>query len=252
MTNMKPLEGEYTLESHLLRIQNLGYTLVFDALPPDLVSRLVDKMDELMPTHGLCRQISPGSQTPECTTRDINRLYELDPLFEDLMDYPTVFPIVEAAMEGDITLFGSAIADLMPPGSATRSPPWHRDGRDGPYFRFTYFLTDLTEDGGPTAVLPGTHRAESGPPDWFRTPDRIPKEIPGMVKVVVPAGTCMINDTNIWHTSTPNFSENPRKLIWTVFKTADQALPSEDLRNSQWFVDRQTDPLRRKLCGTDV
>jgi hypothetical protein len=73
-----------------------------------------------------------------------------------------------------------------------------------------------------------------------------------MVKVVVPAGTCMVNDTNIWHTSTPNFSENPRKLIWTVFETADQALPSEDLRNSQWFVDRQTDPLRRKLCGTDV
>ena len=242
---MKPLEDEHTLESHLLRIQNLGYTLVFDALPPDLVSRLVDKIDELMPAHGM----SPTGQTAECTSRDINRLYELDPLFEDLMDYPTVFPIVEAAMEGDITLLGAAIANLMPSGSATRSTPWHRDG---PYLRFTYFLTDLTEDGGPTAVLPGTHRAESGPPDWFRTPDRIPKEIPGMVKVVVPAGTCMINDTNIWHTSTPNLSDNPRKLIWTVFKTADRPLPREDLRNSQWFVDRQTDPLRRKLCATDV
>ena len=106
--------------------------------------------------------------------------------------------------------------------------------------------------GARRPFYPGTHRAESGPPDWFRTPDRIPKAIPGMVKVVVPAGTCMINDTNMWHTSTPNLSENPRKLIWTVFKTADRPLPSEDLRNSQWFVDRQTDPLRRKLCGTDV
>ena len=87
---MKPIEGEHTLESHLLRLQHLGYTLVYDALPPDLVSRLVDKIDELMPTEGTI----PGGETTECLSRDVNRLYDRDPIFEDLMDCATVFPIV--------------------------------------------------------------------------------------------------------------------------------------------------------------
>ncbi len=55
----------------------------------------------------------------------------------------------------------------------------------------------------------------------------------------------------LWHTSTPNHSDSARKLVWIVYKTAKQELTGHlNLRSTQGYVDRQTDPLRMKLCGT--
>lgn len=239
---MPPVAADHNLDVHLTRLAFQGYTLIEQALPPELVTTLVRRMDELLPTHG----VLPTAARPDTPSRDINRVWEVEPLFEDLMDYPTVFPIAEQYMKGDITLLSGAIANFMPRRTPARVP-WHHDG---PYVRLTYYLSDVTLHGGPTGVLPGTHTSPSGPPKWFNTHDGYPCHVDGMVPVVVPAGTCMINDTMIWHTSTPNDSDIDRKLVWIVFKKASQAITGfTELRNSEEYLAGVTDPVRRRLCG---
>lgn len=239
---MPPIPPVHEIEAHLNRLDFMGYTLVEKALPGELVARLVRRMDELLPTHGAL----PTAARPDTPSRDINRVWEHEPLFEDLMDWPSVFPIAERYMQGDITLLSTAIANFMPRRTPARVP-WHVDGR---YVRLTYYLTDVTLHGGPTAVLPGSHKSPTGPPKWFNTDDGYPRHIPGMVPVVVPAGTCMVNDTMIWHSSTPNESDADRKLVWIVFKKAAQDITGfPELRNTPEFLARQTSPRRRRLCG---
>lgn len=240
--NMPPVVPEHEMDAHLSCLEFTGYTLVRNALPSEIVARLSRRMDELLPTHGAL----PTAARPDTPSRDINRVWEIDPMFEALMDWPSVFPIAERYMKGDITLLATAIANFMPRRTPARVP-WHQDGQ---YVRLTYYLSDVTLHGGPTGVMPGTHKAPSGPPKWFNTDDGYPRYVQGMVPVVVPAGTCMINDTMIWHTSTPNDSDIDRKLIWIVFKKASQDITGfPELRNTPEFIARQTTPTRRRLCG---
>lgn len=239
---MPPVAAESMLDLHQIRLESAGYTLIENTLAPDHVADLVRRMDALLPTHGEL----PTAARPDTPSRDINRVWDHDRAFECLMDLPGVFEVASRYMKGDITLLSSAIANFMPRRTPARVP-WHFDG---PYVRLTYYLTDVSATGGPTAVLPGTHRTGERPPAWFNTPDGYPRHVAGMTPVVVKAGTCMVNDTLLWHTSTPNDSDVDRKLVWIVFKKASQELtPFLNLRDTEAFAASQKSPVRRRLCG---
>ncbi len=241
---MQPIPAEHLMDWHLLRLKYLGYTVVPNAIPPDLLAELRRRFDKLIADY---QDISTSLAHPAAI--DLNRIFELDSTFEELMDLPSVFPIAERVFEGEIALLGGAIGNYTPPHAAPRGA-WHHDGKD--YIRLTFFLSDLAEDGGPTAVLPGTHHSKVFPPPWANDDDGLPRKLPGMLPVTGPAGTCMINNTLIWHTGTPNRSDQSRCIIWVVYKHSswDNA-PQEHLRNTTAFIERQTNPRRRRLCGAE-
>lgn len=240
---MASIPTQYELEMHGLRLLNAGYTIVPNAIPPDYLARLNVRFDEMIANY----QTIPTSQLhPETNAVDINKIIDVDPLFDDLLDLPSVFPIAEGALDGQIQLLGSPIGNYTPPGASPRGA-WHHDG--APYIRFTYFLNDISEDEGPTAVLPGSHHRGEKPPEWLNV-DGLPRAVPGMQLATGAAGTCMVNNTHIWHTGTPNVSQKPRKIVWVVFKHADWPDKAPDhLSVSPEFAARQTLPLRRRLCG---
>ena len=242
---MQPFPAEHEMAAHLTKLKYQGFTIVPNAIPADLLQRIGDKFDELV-EH---RAEVPTAVCDEATgIVDLNRMYELDPIFEPLMNLPSVFPIAEKAMEGDITLLGGSIGQYVPPHTPSNMA-WHMDGD---YLRFPYLLDDLSAEGGGTGLMPGTHRSGEKPPEWMNDPDRRPYEIPGMLRLAAPAGSCMVNYTTLWHTRTPNNSDRPRRIIWQVFKRAHQPLTSnEALRLSQEYIERQTDPHRRVLVGLD-
>ena len=240
---MRPLPSQYHLDLHLLRLEHQGYTLVDQALSPEQLAPIRARFDELVKAH---RDVPTAVHDPNIGTVDLNRLYELDPVFECLMDLPTVFPIARAAMQNDITLLGGPIGHYLP----ARAPSPMRWHRDGDYLRFTYLLDDLNPDGGGTTLMPGSHRSPDPPPDWFHAEGEEPRAIPGAAHLAGPAGTCMINWTQLWHTRPPNQTGRPRRLIWQVFKHAAQPLTSNgELRLSESYVEGQTDPQRRALMG---
>jgi ectoine hydroxylase-related dioxygenase (phytanoyl-CoA dioxygenase family) len=242
MQTMSPLETDRAMDTHQMRLRNAGYTIIENALPPDLLHSLRARFDALLPAHGEL----PTAARPDTPSRDMNHLCEIEPLFDQLITYPSVFPIAELYMKGDIELLACTIGNFMPAHTPARVP-WHRDGD---YVRLTYILSDVEPHGGPTAVLPGTHREEEGPPRWLNTDDGYPRAVPGMVKITAKAGSCMVNDTRIWHSSTPNDSDVDRKLVWIVFKTRAQPITGfTNLRHRQAYIDRQTDPTMRRLLG---
>lgn len=241
---MQPISPEHCLDAHSLRLENEGYTIVPDAIPADYLAQLSPRFDEMIADY---EKIPTSLLHPQTNAIDINRIMDVDPLFDDLLDLPSVFSIVESAYEGQIQLLGAPMGNYTPAGATPRGA-WHMDGAG--YMRFTYFLDDITEAEGPTAVLPGSHRQAAQPPEWFNDEQQMPREFPGMVRVTGKAGTCLVNNTHIWHTGTPNTSKRPRRIIWVVFKHATWPdIPPEHLRVTEEFAARQTLPIRRRLCG---
>jgi hypothetical protein len=237
---------EHTMEWQLLQLEYQGYTIIPNAIPPELLSKLRRRFDELIASY---EDVPTSLLHPQTNAIDLNRLFELDPVFEELMDLPSVFPIAAKVFEGDIELLGSAIGNYTPSGAGSRGG-WHHDGKN--YIRFTFFLSDLTEAEGPTAVLPGSHHLDRFPPAWTNDEDGNPRELPGMLPVTGAAGTCLINNTLIWHTGTPNRSQEPRRIVWVVYKHSSwETTAHEHLRYTKELAERQTSETRRKLCGLE-
>ncbi len=241
--SMTRLPEKHLRDARMSQLRWQGYTIIENAIEPSLLRKIRSRFDQLVEdwenTHTAVRNEESGIV-------DLNRIYELDPVFESLMDLPAVFPIIEEVLEGDVTLLGGAIGHFLPP--RTPSPmAWHSDG---PYLRLTCILSDLEENGGGTALVPGSHLAD-GLPAWLNSQEG-PHDVPGMVRVVAPAGACMINFTRLWHTRSPNATDQPRRIIWQVFKHSHQELTRNmELRLSQEYVNQQTDPRRRMLMGLE-
>ncbi len=71
-----------------------------------------------------------------------------------------------------------------------------------------------------------------------------------MVRMTGPAGTCLVNNTNIWHTNTPNDVERPRRVIWLLYKPSSMEFPGHDeMKSTPAYLARQTNPKRRALMG---
>ena len=163
---------------------------------------------------------------------DFFRAYEVSPAFEPLMDLPSTFPVLAAALRagrggpaGEPRL-RTPVTQLLP-GHTRSTNTWHRDGG---HIRLTYILDDMPHDGGGTAMVAGTHLdrvnslQERLPlPSWFRSnPLGAPSDAPPEWRVVtplagMPAGSCMINWTDIVHRRTDNQSAAARRTFWQVF-----------------------------------
>ena len=246
---MEAIPKVHELFMHVRRLDHVGYTVVPDAISAERLAPIRERFDALIADYeNVPSAVVDGASTSVkgVGSIDFHRFFEIDPLFEDFMDLPTVLPIVQAARNHDVVLLSSGMGNYRAPNSPAATL-WHRDG--GPYMRLTIYLDDVTEDVGPTAVVPGSHKDPNRPPPWANH-DGQPRALPGMVPLPAPAGTCLINDTNIWHTAMPNRTSRPRRLVWVVYKWSTQVYDVRpEWHHSPEFIARQTDPVRRALLG---
>jgi hypothetical protein len=90
---------------------------------------------------------------------------------------------------------GSAGPEQQREGTADGEVDAGYGGRFGGYLRLSYIISDLSSDGGGTALVPGSHHWRgAGPPPWANT-EAGPVDIPGAIKLQGLAGSCMINWT---------------------------------------------------------
>lgn len=211
------------------------------------------QLDELNAAYD--RQLALHPPAPDAGHKDIPRALERDPVFEQLMDNPPVFRVAHGVLGPDIELATGGELDYKPP----RTPAhvgWHNDfprlwnvpypRRQHFWVRCVYFLGDVTADMGPFTLLPGTHLKDHVCPEDFRQP---PRFIEGQLGITGTAGTCLINNTEIWHTNSPNTSDRPRRLIMLLYKHAWMKQAGSGYEMTPEFVARQTDPIRRQLVG---
>lgn len=232
-------------------VREHGYCVVRGALSPAELSVIRPRFHAL---------ISQAMAAAESGTRhvEVTRLLERDPCLADLMVQPVVFPIARQLIGRDITLATGGEGDCRPAHTGAYIS-WHNDFvwmPDLPYplpnswIRCTYLIDDVDEDTGPFTLLPGTHRSDHACPSAEMTQaNGQPLVMPGQVAITGRAGDCLINNTEIWHTSTPNRSDAPRMLAMLLYKHAWMRQWEEGYEISPAFAAAQTDPIRQQLCN---
>jgi hypothetical protein len=198
--------------------------------------------------------LAAGDKGP--SAMDIPAILDEDPVFVELADLPSVFPLLVGILGSDIQLLITA-ARLFRPCSTTFVPPWHSDldtiqGVDlGHSLTFMakihFYPEDLTPEQGCLAFIPGSHRYPVGHP----RPRIDYQHDSSLVRKIVPkAGDAVLFNPHTFHMCLDNRSPHVRKsLIYTYghfwMKNYASAVPSN--------LDRTaTTAQRKQLFGVNT
>ncbi len=225
-----------------------GYMVIENAIPQALVERATVAIDRIT--------AEEKSREGMGTSDGIN-IFDFigrDDVFLELLDYPTTFPKVWGILGWNIQLYHSH--SIITPPNAVSGPGqqgmnWHKDsGRlnneleTDPQPRISlkvaFLLTDTSELGRANMyVIPGSHLLNKLPVDE----DKKPK---GGLAVRAKPGDAVFFDRRIWHSSSPNTSEMPRKVLFYGYSY--RWLRPRDNMTVDHIMGR-VDPIRQQLLG---
>jgi ectoine hydroxylase-related dioxygenase (phytanoyl-CoA dioxygenase family) len=230
----------------------LGYLVVEDAIPTELVQALEKRVDAIYD-----EEVSSGRLPANASLFYPNFLCR-DPLFVDLLDWHTTFPKVWGILGWNIYSYHSHLGVNPPlPDDADRTKRtlgWHQDSgrvnvelechpRPRLSLKIAFFLSDVSEPGRANLhIIPGSHLKDSleRPTDGVSDPD-------GAMPVCVPPGTAVFFDRRLWHAASPNWSNVTRKVLFVGY--GYRWLRSKDNMTipNEWL--EAVDPVRRQLLG---
>ena len=225
-----------------------GYLVVENAIPQEVVEQATAVVDRFTAEEKARQRLGP---------QDGINFFDFigrDDVFLDLLDCPTTFPKVWGILGWNIQLYHSHTI-ITPPnavsGPGQQGMNWHKDsGRlnneldSDPQPRISlkvaYFLTDTSELGRANLyVIPGSHLLNKLPVD----DDKKPK---GSLAVRAKPGDAVFFDRRIWHSSSPNTSDMPRKVLFYGYSY--RWLRPRDNMTVDHLMDR-IDPIRQQLLG---
>jgi len=193
------------IESRLEEIDEQGYTILENAIEPDLVAEFRDEIHRVEREH----KTSPTGNTVEgFKTLRMYNLLAKSAAFQKMPVHEEVLPLVERVLEPDCLLSGMTSMDLGP-GEVPQ--PLHPDDyvinvrRPHPPLVCTtiWALTDFTEENGATRLVPGSHKRDKLP-DYSQSYESIP--------AVMPAGSVLVFDGALWHGSGQNRSHDSWRM----------------------------------------
>jgi ectoine hydroxylase-related dioxygenase (phytanoyl-CoA dioxygenase family) len=184
-----------TLAAHLARIDEDGYTIVEDAIEPELVADLRDTIRRLQGELGL----EPlGTAAEGHSTLRMYNLLAKDPVFRAMPVHPAVLPVVERLLDRGCLLSGMTAIDI---GPGEDPQPMHGDdivmsrhlARPHAPMMVTsmWALTDFSGANGGTRYIPGSHRMPLIPDADLDQYD--------VRELEMPAGAVMIFHGSLWH-----------------------------------------------------
>jgi ectoine hydroxylase-related dioxygenase (phytanoyl-CoA dioxygenase family) len=176
---------------HIEAVRRDGYTIVENAIAPDLVDALNEALARLERDRG----VKPAENTFE--GRHTVRIYNLlayGAPFTDVPVHASVLPIVEGVLD-DGCLISSLSSIAIDPGETAQ--PIHADDMVIPLAKphipivcnSMWALTDFTEANGATRLVPGSHLKQN--PDYGGAYETIAAEMP--------KGSVLIWDGALWH-----------------------------------------------------
>ena len=200
-------------EEQRLFVETNGYLVIPNALSPAELKRLRAAADRAERVWRADPSL-PGWRRDNI--EQLRSIIEYGDEFVELAAHPSVFPAVRAMLGDDLALMFSDF--FITPAHTPPQIHWHRDARIlGPYhprskmFAKAFFLlSDVDTAGGPTAIVPGSHKLEE---DWAFPVVDDPADMPGHVKMTYPAGTVWLMHGRTYHSAMPNSSDVPRRML---------------------------------------
>ena len=191
------------VETHVARIDEVGYTIVEGAIDLAFVEDLTDHLRRLERD----LQIVPAHNSFEgIHTVRIYNLLAHGPDFEQVPVHPAVLPICERVLDPGL-LVSSLSSIAIDPGETPQEI--HADDQLIPLGKpheaiicnTMWALTDFTDANGATRVIPGSHKADHSP-DLTRSYDSVPAEMP--------KGSVLIWHGSLWHGGGANHTSERR------------------------------------------
>jgi ectoine hydroxylase-related dioxygenase (phytanoyl-CoA dioxygenase family) len=191
------------LEAHAARVADTGYTIVEDAIAPDLLDALTESLERL--EHDLAVTPAANSFEGHRTLRVYNLLAR-DAVWQRVPTHEHVLPIVERVLDPGCLVSSLSSIRIQPDETAQ---PLHADDQLIPIPRphpplvcnSMWALTDFTAANGATRIVPGSHRLDHAP-DYGTPYDSIAAEMP--------RGSVLIWDGALWHGGGANTTDRDR------------------------------------------
>ena len=229
----------------LREIDEVGYTIIEDAIEPDLVDAL---------NHELLRledhlEIVPATNAFEGTkTIRIYNLLTFGPNFARIPLHPEVLPLVEAVLDPGL-LVSSLSSIAIEPGETAQ--PIHADDQVLPLPKphpptvcnTMWALTDFTAANGATRVIPGSHKSDRSP-DFGSHYESIPAE---MAK-----GSVLVWHGSLWHGGGANTTSERR--IGIAMNYCAGYIRQQENQQLGLHLDkvRRFPPRLQELCGFGI
>jgi ectoine hydroxylase-related dioxygenase (phytanoyl-CoA dioxygenase family) len=198
------------LATHLARIDTDGYTIIEDAIEPDLVTQLRDTIRRL--ERDLALRPRETAAEGHATLRMYNLLAK-DPVFQAMPVHPNVLPLAERLLDRGCLLSGMTAIDI---GPGEHPQPMHGDdivmARHLPLphvpmmVTSMWALTDFTADNGGTRFVPGSHR-------FAYTPESPDAPVDVEIRALeMRAGSVMVFHGSLWHGGGANVTQDDYRL----------------------------------------
>ncbi|CAN5852081.1 phytanoyl-CoA dioxygenase family protein [soil metagenome] len=191
------------LRSHVERIAADGYTVIPDAIEPDLLDGLAEDLSRL---EGALGAVPADNSFEGAHTVRIYNLLVHGTRFARIPVHPRVLPVVEGVLDGGC-LVSSLSSIAIDPGETAQ--PIHADDQLIPLPKphpptvcnTMWAITDFTETNGATRLIPGSHGRDHSP-DYGTHYNSVPAEMA--------RGSVLVWHGSLWHGGGANRSDQRR------------------------------------------
>jgi ectoine hydroxylase-related dioxygenase (phytanoyl-CoA dioxygenase family) len=232
------------LHGHLERIERDGYTIVEDAIEPDLVDALAEDLLRLERE----LRVEPARNEFEGTrTVRIYNLLAHGPLYERIPVHASVLPIVERVLDPGCLVSSLSSISI---GSDETAQPIHADDMVIPLAKphgaiicnSMWAITDFTDANGATRLVPGSHRGES--PAYGTDVESMPAQMR--------RGSVLIWHGSLWHGGGANRTRERRVGIAMNYCAGFVRQQENQQLGIPREIARRFSPRLRELVGYGV
>ncbi|MBV1930652.1 MAG: phytanoyl-CoA dioxygenase family protein [Porticoccaceae bacterium] len=218
----KTQTSENQTQSHVDEIHQQGYTVVRDAIAPELVAEIRDCLAGLEDEGKM--PFSENNFEGFKTGRIFNLLNHSE-LFAQIPIHDNLLPIGEGMLDHGL-LLSSISAIALHPGESAQ--PIHADTQllnlVRPHVPISVTcmiaISDYTADNGATRIVPGSHLLKENP--------EYGGEFNNAISVEFSAGSALFLDSQLWHGGGANNSTEPRIGVVLAY-CAGWTRPQENL-----------------------